>query len=158
MIVFDLNCSNGHMFEAWFRSSEDYEAQSARAMLSCPTCGDLSVNKAVMAPAVAAKGNQRSAPQDGPERTVAMAKMDPLHAAKLQAMVEKLAAMQSEALSQSAWVGHAFPEKARAMHYGDEPAAAIHGIANAGEARALIEEGVAVAPLPFPVVPPEERN
>ena len=34
MIVFDLKCSNqGHVFEAWFGSSGDYEAQQARGLI-----------------------------------------------------------------------------------------------------------------------------
>jgi len=52
----------------------------------------------------------------------------------------------------------AFTDRARAMHQGDVPVATIHGQATAEQAKALIDEGVAVAPLPFPVVPPEARN
>ena len=58
MIVFDLKCSGGHVFEAWFGSSAAYDAQRASGMIACPMCGAGDVAKAVMAPNVAAKGNR----------------------------------------------------------------------------------------------------
>ena len=62
MIVFDLKCNSaGHVFEAWFGSSEDYEAQRSRGLVQCPFCADPDVEKAVMAPHVGAKGNQVAA-------------------------------------------------------------------------------------------------
>lgn len=159
MIVFDLQCSRDHVFEAWFGSSGDYEEQKARGLVSCPVCGDAMVGKAVMAPAVAPKGNQRSTKQEvipAPQRDVAA--MAPQDAARLQAVLEGLARVQAEILKNSSWVGDAFADRARAMHYGDEPAASIHGVTDVNEARALVEEGIAVAPLPIPVVPPGEQN
>ncbi|MET0366043.1 MAG: DUF1178 family protein [Sphingobium sp.] len=161
MIVFDLKCSRSHIFEAWFGSSEDYEGQKARGLVSCPLCGDRSVEKAAMAPAVAAKGNQRSEPERPVEteaQSRAVATMGAEETAKLHAVIEKLAEVQSQLLENSSWVGNAFADKARAMHYGDEPMASIHGTANMDEAQALVEEGIAVAPLPIPIVPPDERN
>ena len=44
------------------------------------------------------------------------------------------------------------------MFYGEKDKAAIHGEVSAEEARDLLEEGVPVAPLLFPVAPPEELN
>jgi hypothetical protein len=145
MIVFDLKCGGGHVFEAWFGSSADYESQRERALVACPVCGDSAIEKAVMAPNVAAKGNRRS-------DTSSSAKPDPKH------LMAALAEAQAKMLEGSQWVGMAFADKARAMHLGDEAHVPIHGQASAEEAKALIEEGVAVAPLPLPVVPPEQRN
>ena len=92
MIVFDLKCERqGHVFEAWFGSSADYADQQARGLLTCPICGDAQVVKAVMAPAVAAKGNSRAvAVQDAPmpDAPVAISAGD---AAKMRAMVDALA-------------------------------------------------------------------
>lgn len=175
MIVFDLKCSHGHMFEAWFGSSRDYDEQKARKLVSCPLCNDPKVEKAAMAPAVGAKGNQRddrpaspaqapdsgraSGPASSPVPVArAVATMGAEEAAQLQAVIGKLAEVQAQLLENSAWVGPAFADKARAMHYGDEPKASIHGTTNVEEAQALLEEGIAVAPLPIPVVPPGERN
>ncbi|MFT3967475.1 MAG: DUF1178 family protein [Sphingobium sp.] len=161
MIVFDLKCSHGHKFEAWFGSSRDYEEQKGRGLVVCPLCDDIAVEKAVMAPAVAAKGNQRPDPVPAVARKDSgrsVATMGTEDTAKLQAVIEKLAQVQAQLLENSSWVGDAFADKARAMHYGEEPVSSIHGTANMEEAKALVEEGIAVAPLPIPVVPPGDRN
>jgi hypothetical protein len=158
MIVFDLQCTHGHVFEAWFGSSRDYEDQQGRGLVSCPTCGNGLIDKAVMAPAVSAKGNRRETRESTPMQPRDVATMGPEDAAKLQAVIERLAQVQARLLEKSAWVGEDFADKARAMHYGDEAPASIHGVTDANEARALIEEGIAIAPLPIPVVPPSEQN
>ena len=140
MIVFDLRCGAGHVFEAWFASGLAYDEQRAAGQVSCPLCGDGAIVKAAMAPAVPAKSNAGPAP------------------AVVKAMIAKLAAHQATALKDSTWVGAKFPEKARAMHAGEEAHATIHGQATLAEAKALVDEGVPVAPLPLPVVPPEKQN
>lgn len=119
-----------------------------------------------MAPRLNAKGNQRdTAPSTDspiPPDTTAPVSISnvppPSDIARLQAVVQALAEAQARALEQSTWVGSDFADRARAMHYGEEDHAMIHGQADAEEAAALIEEGVAVAPLPFPVVPPDAKN
>jgi hypothetical protein len=145
VIVFDLKCGAGHVFEAWFGSSADYESQRERALIACPMCGDSAIDKAVMAPNVTAKSNRRS-------EASPTGKPDP------RQLMAALAEAQAKMLEGSKWVGVAFADKARAMHLGEEAHAPIHGQASVEEAKALIEEGVAVAPLPLPVVPPEQRN
>lgn len=156
MIVFDLKCADlGHVFEAWFGSSTDYEDQKARGLLACPLCGDPDVGKAVMAPAVGVKGNSRAVAVREEPTTPAMTGVDQ---AKMKAMVEALATAQTKALAQSTWVGRGFAEQARAMHYGEKDRASIHGEVAPAEAKALIAEGVEVAPLPFPVIPPQAKN
>ena len=153
MIVFDLCCLSGHRFEGWFGSSEDYAAQSGRGLVTCPQCGSSDVAKAPMAPAVPRKGNQLPFPpvQD---QAVAGGKPSP----EMVKAMEKLAAMQAEALKDSNWVGGKFAEESRAMHYGESEARAIHGQATLQEAKELHEEGITVAPLPFPVAPPDDIN
>ncbi len=142
MIVYDLRCDAGHVFEAWFGSSGAYDDQSKSGQLLCPLCGSTEVGKAVMAPAVSAKSNRAA--------TVPPAAM--------REALRHLAAAQAKALESSEWVGGAFANRARAMHAGEEPHATIHGQATAAEAKALVEDGVPVAPLPLPVVPPEQLN
>ncbi|MCB2013916.1 MAG: DUF1178 family protein [Sphingobium sp.] len=163
MIIFDLKCAHaGHVFEGWFASSDDYAQQKERGLLSCPMCGDTDIEKAVMAPAVPAKGNQRTeqpiatiAQGSGADTVPMTTGMDSQKAAE---MMNMLAKAQAEALSSSEWVGRKFADKARAMHYGEEDKKAIHGEVAPEEARNLIDEGVEVAPLLFPVVPPEAQN
>lgn len=141
MIVFDLRCAAaGHVFEAWFGSSADYDDQRARGLVSCPICGGGDVGKAVMAPAVPAKGNSAPPP------------------AAVKAMLRTLARAQAEMLAKSEYVGSRFADEARAIHGGEAEARSIHGRATVAEAKALAEEGVPVAPLPFPVAAPEEKN
>lgn len=150
MIVFDLKCAAGHVFEAWFGSSAAWEAQRSAGLVACPLCGGAEVEKAVMAPNVGAKSNQAAA------ANVPNAPAIPAEAMK--AAMAALAAAQAKALEGSKWVGTAFADKARAMHLGEAPHAPIHGQVSVAEAAALIEEGVPVAPLPLPVVPPEACN
>lgn len=161
MIVFDLECRDGkHRFEGWFGSSDDFARQREGGFIACPTCGSVEVVKALMAPAVARKGNQLpavapAAPQpQGKARPMARA---PLPAEAVQ-MMQALAVMQTKALESSRWVGDNFAEDARAMHYGEREAQSIHGQTTLAEAQALLEEGIEVAPLPFPVAPPGEAN
>lgn len=142
MIVFDLKCGASHVFEAWFGSSTDYDEQQARGLVPCPICGDGSVVKAVMAPNIGAKGN--AGPATPP--------------AAIKAAMRELAKAQAQALTNSTWVGGDFANQARAMHIGEQDQVTIHGQATPAEAKALVEEGVPVAPLPFPIVPPERSN
>lgn len=143
MIVFDLRCEAGHVFEAWFGSSAAYDAQAAAGQVACPMCGDTAVRKALMAPGIPAKGN-RAAPQASP--------------VAVKEALRQLANLQAKALDGSQWVGTDFVSRARAMHDGVEAHTPIHGQASLAEAKALVEEGVPVAPLPLPVVPPERAN
>ncbi len=141
MIVFDLRCRQGHVFEAWFASSSAYDEQRAAKLIHCPMCDDAEVGKAVMAPNIAPKG----------------AGTPPSPQAMKQALT-MLAEAQRQALSGSEWVGRGFADRARAMHSGNADPAPIHGQATRAEAKALVEEGVPIAPLPLPVVPPEQAN
>jgi len=143
MIVFDLRCGVGHVFEAWFGSSAAYADQAAAGRVACPLCGDTTVAKAVMAPSIPAKGNRRG--EAPPPALVKQA-------------LRQLADVQAKMLTGSEWVGGTFATRARAMHAGEENARPIHGQASLAEAKALVDEGVQVAPLPLPVVPPEKAN
>jgi len=157
MIVFDLICRPaGHRFEGWFASSAAFADQQQRGLVDCPDCGSTAIAKAPMAPAVPKKGNQVPVPVPVPATPSApvSAGLPP----EAMAVMEHLATMQADALKQSRWVGKDFTETSRAMHYGERAAEAIHGQATLEQARELLEEGVAVMPLPFPVVPPEQAN
>jgi len=153
MIVFDLSCADGHRFEGWFSSSEDFAGQQLRGLVACPHCGSDEIVKAPMAPAVPKKGNQHVEQKGGMPVPVANG-MPP----EVAEAMEKLATMQAEALKQSTWVGDKFAEQSRAMHYGEKAEKVIHGKATPKEAKALLEEGIPVSPLPFPVAPPDELN
>jgi len=133
VIVFDLQCRDGgETFEAWFSSNADYEEQRAGGLVQCPMCQSANIQKAPMAPRVPRKGS------DNP--------------------LTRLAAMQTEMLKQSRWVGDSFAETARAMHAGEIAHEQVHGKATLDEAKSLVEDGIPVAPLPLPVTPPSQVN
>jgi hypothetical protein len=135
MIVFDLRCEeSGDVFEAWFQSTADFEDQKARGLVQCPVCQSTSVAKAPMAPRVPAKSSVASP------------------------ALARLAEIQAKALENSEWVGDRFADEARSIHLGESEARAVHGSATPAEAKSLIDDGVPVAPLPLPVVPPNQVN
>ena len=145
MIVFDLKCGGGHVFEGWFGSTADYESQRERGLVQCPLCGNREVEKAAMAPRLGARGNRS-------EEAV------PSDPAAVKAMMAKLAALQKKVLVGSEPVGDRFAEEARAIHLGEADARAIHGRATRAEADSLIDDGIPVSPLPFPTIEPGEEN
>ena len=164
MIIFDLKCAaNGHVFEAWFGSTGDYEEQQARGLVSCPLCGSAEVVKAVMAPAVGPKGN-RSRPVaapgagNGEEAMPVSPELFSGDPESVKTMMAAVAAVQRKLLEGSESVGDRFADEARAIHVGEKERRAIHGRASRAEAESLIEDGIPVAPLPFPVVEPGEEN
>lgn len=148
MIVFDIRCSSAHVFEAWFGSTEDWEDQRRRKLVSCPVCGSGEVEKAVMAPAVAAKGNRR--PDAGAAPVPMSGGEDPEHSKK---MLAALAKAQGAFLKNADYVGSRFADEARAMHLGEQDHRQIYGETSPDEARSLLEDGVPVMPLPLPVRP-----
>lgn len=168
MIVFDLACAGGHRFEAWFNNSVGYAEQRSRGLIACPVCGDTDIDKAVMAPRVAAKGNQRTDATSRPGRdpdaglavpdTMAMTTGPAPDEAAMRAVMAALAAKQAEMLPKSRWVGRDFAPAARAMHEGRADAELIHGSVSPKEAAELHADGVAALPLLVPFVPPEQAN
>ena len=141
MIKFALACDHGHEFESWFPDSASYEEQARRGFVICPECNSHSIAKAPMAPAVVTR--DRSGPP--------AALLDE----RAKAMREAMATLRREIEARTDDVGPAFPEVARAIHSGEAPERAIRGQANLAEVKALLEEGVHIAPLPGL---PEEAN
>lgn len=139
MIKYQLVCSEGHEFEAWFRSSDDYDVQAERGVLECPHCGDGNIKKAIMAPAV----------KTGRARDRARDKEIAHRLRTVQAQVAEAAGRARDYVEKNfTYVGDKFPEEARRIHYGETEQASIYGKATAKEAQDLVEEGVGIAPLP----------
>jgi len=161
MIAFDLVCNRGaHQFEGWFASSSDYEQQKAKGLLICPMCGDTDIRKAVMAPNIGRKGNQiepAAKTRGHSDPAVPLANMAEMPSELVEA-IGKIAEMQAKILEKSDWVGDRFAEEARAIHYGEAADRVIHGNATIDDARELHDEGIAVAPLPLPFIPPDAKN
>lgn len=154
MIVFDLQCAaGGHVFEAWFGSSDDFADQKERGLVSCPICGSSDVEKALMAPAVGAKGNSKA----DESRSLSVSKGNP-DPAKMKELLGKLAKEQAKALENSDYVGKDFATEARSMHEGEMDERPIHGETTIEDAKALLDDGVPVSPLPLPIRPPKSDN
>ncbi len=140
MVRYSLRCAEGHGFESWFASAKAYDDLAAGGHLACAECGTGRVEKAPMAPAVRHERPERPGPLAAPA--------DPREAllAKLRRHVEET----------SDYVGLSFAAEARRMHEGEAPERSIWGEAKPEEAKALIEDGIPVAPLPF--VPKRQAN
>ena len=142
MIRYALTCDQDHGFEAWFGSSGDYDDQAARGLVECPICLSKTVRKQVMAPAVA--GTRKGAPA-----------VD----AKRQAMVmEAMGQVRKQVEENFDYVGDAFANEARAIHEGRSEERGIYGEASPAEVKALVEDGVQVAPLPPAATPRSKKQ
>ncbi|MGB3147299.1 MAG: DUF1178 family protein [Paracoccaceae bacterium] len=146
MILFSLTCDSSHQFESWFPSGEAFDKLQKSGMLTCAECGSKAVRKDLMAPIVL----QRPERDAGKEAAAAKAQppSQPL-SQPASALEAKLAELRRHVEENSEYVGMNFAAEARAMHDGDSPVRAIYGEARAEEARAMLEDGVPVAPLPF---------
>ncbi|MDB5461486.1 MAG: hypothetical protein JWO72_3227 [Caulobacteraceae bacterium] len=129
MIRYALLCEHDHDFEGWFGSSDDYDDQQGRGLLECPACGSKAVRKAMMAPAVVG------------------AKAGDPPAQMREMMMQAAQAVRQHVEDNFDYVGDQFASEARAMHQGQTDERGIYGEASSGEIRALVEEGVPVAPL-----------
>jgi hypothetical protein len=133
MIKYALTCDHDHGFEGWFGASADFDDQQSRGLLECPVCGSKTVRKQIMAPAVA--GTKRTV------RDVAPAQMQAM-------MMEAAGRIRAHVEENFDDVGDAFAREARAIHEGKSEQRGIYGQASPTEVRALVEDGIPVAPLP----------
>ena len=136
MIRYSLICDNAHSFEGWFATSADFDAQIEKGLVACPACGSAGVSKELMAPSVSTARKKEEL------RTLAM---DTVHKEAVLRLKEAVAAIRANAED----VGERFPEEARKIHYGEADARGIIGQTTPDEARALIDEGIEIAPLPI---------
>jgi hypothetical protein len=173
MIVFDLTCAQGHVFEGWFRDSAAFEAQKTTGDIICPVCADCTITKAPMAPRLSRstrsdeKPNRRSVATAAPAPSQAMPALttdrrrreEVFHAptegqtsdraAELAAEAARaLRALREEVQKTCDYVGDKFAEEARKMHYGEAEKRSIYGETTFDEAKELRDEGIDIQPLP----------
>ncbi|MGQ2996006.1 DUF1178 family protein [Variovorax sp.] len=146
MKVLDLQCAHGHGFEGWFGSNEDFESQLARGLVECPVCADTAIVKLLSAPRLnlgnaKAPEAERSNPAVASAPAQLPAEMSP-EARWMRAVREVLAKTED--------VGDRFADEARRMHYGETKERGIRGQATPEQTEALLDEGIAVMPLPIP--------
>jgi hypothetical protein len=140
VIVFDLQCAQGHGFEGWFDSGDAFERQLAADLVRCPVCDVASVTRVPSARVSVPKGEAAA-----PSADEVVAGLPPEVLKKLR-----------EAVRSTENVGRRFPEEARKIHYEEVPQRAIRGTATADEAKALADEGVDFAPIP-PILSRDEH-
>lgn len=164
MIRYTLRCETGHEFESWFQSSSAYEQQERRHLIDCPSCGSDKIERAIMAPRVIdskkksrARAQSVPAAEPAPAAPAESVASEPtsLMMAQERELRAKLKELRDHIVKNADNVGERFPNEARKMHYGDIEHRPIYGEASPEEARALIDEGVEVSPLP---TLPEDRN
>ena len=140
MIHYALICDRKHEFEGWFNNSADYDKQAKRHLVSCPVCGSTTVVKQLMTPGIPAKSNQRA---EG-RMPVFTGRKDE----KVSELVEAVRKLRRQVEENADYVGDRFAEEARRIHYNEVKPRGIYGEASLEEAKALLEEGVEVHPLP----------
>jgi hypothetical protein len=151
MIRYQLNCAEGHTFEAWFSSSKGYDAQVQRKQVTCPVCGSSKVKKAIMAPRVARSRSRKPVAAEPAPAPVPAAVPAPQHMlnGEQRALLAQMRKLRDEMLSKSDYVGPRFAEEARRIHNEEAPARGIHGEATPEEVAELKEEGVEIYPVPL---------
>ena len=140
MIRYDLICDRGHGFDGWFRDSAAFDVQAAAGLVSCAVCGSARIEKQLMAPQVAAKSNRKA---DVPLK-MAAGPLDP----RAQTLLKMMREFRAEIEKNAENVGSKFAEEARKIHYGETEKRGIYGEATGKDAKALVEEGIEVHPLP----------
>ena len=153
MKVLDLQCAQGHGFEGWFGSEEDFQSQQTRALVQCPLCGDATISKKLSAPrlslsrASAPEARERSESSDRSEQSEqALAVAGPQDTDMAKRWME----IGRHLMANTTDVGQRFAEEARKIHYGEAPERGIRGQTSAREARELMDEGIGVLPFALP--------
>lgn len=154
MIVFDLQCRKKHRFQSWFKDGASFDRQAKRGLVECPVCGDVKIEKALMAPRLAGTKKSRKRAAEPVEAvaseapTQAVAGPDPA-TAKAAELHKELAKLREHVEKNFENVGADFAEQARAMHYGEREHKGIYGETTDAQAQELAEEGVPVARIPW---------
>ncbi len=146
MIHYDLICKKGHAFDGWFSNSAAYDEQRQKNSVLCPNCGTADIDKQLMRPSIGKKANTKAARQQ-----MVSGGADP----RMGVLMEKLRELRQHVEKHADYVGERFVEEARRIHYKETEERGIYGEASPDDAKALIEEGIEVQPLP---VLPEDLN
>ena len=158
MIVFDLGCESGHRFEGWFGSTDDFDGQRERGMLECPVCGVKTVSRLPSAPHLNLASTGMTEPSVEGSSVSPAANDESASRARMLAAQTAFYQHLRRMLDKSDDVGERFVEEARRIHYKETPERQIHGVATREETAELLEEGVAVLPLPFMLKRKDELN
>ena len=153
MIHYDLVCGSQHRFDGWFRDSAAFDMQSEKRLLECPICGDATVARALMSPAITRKG-RRVQPQaeNATSKAVEAHTEQPVAIAGTQMPAQVRAALQrirAEVEQNCDYVGPRFADEAVSMHRGEIEKRGIYGETTPEQAEMLADEGVQIASIPW---------
>jgi len=137
MKVLDLRCANGHGFEGWFASEDDFMAQNGSGRIECPLCADRVISRLPSAPRLNISGAREVVTTEPAEPV-----QPDMQTAWLQAVRHMMKNTED--------VGERFAEEARRIHYGETPNRGIRGEATGDQRAALQDEGIEVMAIPVP--------
>ena len=160
MILFDIKCSDGHIFEAWFQNNEAYEQQIDNDLVECPLCGCTKTSKSLMSPNISAKGEiireAYQSEQDSEDHKVTVSahsnsskevSSDDVKRA-LDHMHNTMSKFRRQVEKSCEYVGDDFADEARKIHAGESEKRGIHGETTISETEELLEEGIDILPVP----------
>ena len=137
MIVFDLQCNNGHTFEGWFEDGQAYEDQKNKGLIACPACNDISISKIPSTFAIKSSQPVNHSMSEDVNQNVDLSKI----ASKLVDFVEK----------NFEDVGVDFTKEALKMHYNVSEPRNIRGVSTKEDEKILEDEGVKFLKFPMQI-------
>jgi hypothetical protein len=153
MILYDLKCSQGHQFEAWFKDSNTYDTQAKRNIIECPLCSDTSIEKAIMSPRVSSSTRKKGLEFEQSQKKVSRNKgfnVDPSKTSEVARKIQDAANQIQEYIEKNCEdVGINFADEARAIHYGETEERGIYGVATTSEIKDLTEEDIPISRIPW---------
>ncbi len=136
MIVFDLECLNGHTFEGWFEDKKDLETQQEQGILQCPVCETTSVVQKLSLISI----KTSSAPSHQARQALR---------ANQEVLAEFTEKMADYVEKNYEDVGTSFSKQALEMHYGAKEHRNIRGTTTREEEKVLVKEGVPMVKVPI---------
>ena len=141
MIAFDLQCSNKHNFEGWFKDLESFSEQNSKGMITCPVCRCTDITRILSPVSIKSKSHEteRAKNENLPDYN------------KLATGIVNYIKDNFDD------VGTNFAKEALKIHYGVAEKRDISGSATVDEEQVLKEEGVKFFKVPF-FKPREDEN
>jgi hypothetical protein len=140
LIVFDLECADGHRFEGWFNNSASFEEQTRKRLVTCPVCEDTRVRR-VLSPVV----TKVARPE--PER--------PPESIDYRKLAKEIVDYVNKNFED---VGSDFAKEALRMHYGVSEKKNIKGSATWEEEKTLKDEQIEFFKLSIPTTGGDKNN
>ena len=142
MIVYDLQCANGHTFEGWFEDNQAYEEQKKKDLITCPACHVNTVSKVLSPFAIKSSGSSPGTAVEQEQKLSALAKVSQEVVAYVQNNFDD--------------VGADFTKEALKIHYGVTEPRNIRGVSTKNEEKMMKSEGIEFYKIPMPSSPDQD--